>query len=208
MVQQSKSDRSWILIMMKWTYDFNMKKIVFLVLLSLTATASASEENLSFPFTSDSGKYWQYVSDRTMGGISNGQVTLEQDAGISFAKLTGNVSTKNNGGFIQLRSRISFANSDKTGKELQGVRLNVRGNGETYHIFIRTNDTRSYSDYYSATFQANTNWEVIEFHFSSFERKRAPDSTLRARNIRAFAVVAYGRDFTADVSVSTVDFYY
>ena len=62
--------------MMKWTYDFNMKKIVFLVLLSLTATASASEENLSFPFTSDSGKYWQYVSDRTMGGISNGQVTL------------------------------------------------------------------------------------------------------------------------------------
>lgn len=207
-MQQSKSDRRWILIMMKWTYNFNMKKIFFLMLLSLTAMASASEENLSFPFTSDSGKYWQYVSDRTMGGISNGQVTLEQDAGISFAKLTGNVSTKNNGGFIQLRSRISFANSDETGKELQGVRLNVRGNGETYHIFIRTNDTRSYSDYYSATFQANTNWEVIDFPFSSFERKRAPDSTLRAENIRAFAVVAYGRDFTADVSVSTVDFYY
>ena len=49
---------------------------------------------------------------------------------------------------------------------------------------------------------------MIDFPFSSFERKRAPDSTLRAENIRAFAVVAYGRDFTADVSVSTVDFYY
>ena len=104
------------------------------MLLSFTTIATAKEEDLSFPFTPNSGLYWQYISDRTMGGVSNGQVTLEQDGEVSFAKLTGNVSTRNNGGFIQLRSGISFANSEKGGKALQGVRLNVRGNGEIYHI--------------------------------------------------------------------------
>ena len=188
--------------------NFNMQKALFMMMLSLTATTSAAEEDLRFPFTPNSAQYWQYVSDRTMGGVSNGQVTLEQDGEISFAKLTGNVSTRNNGGFIQLRSGISFANSEKGGKELQGVRLNVRGNGETYHIFIRTNDTRSYSDYYSASFQANPNWEVVDLPFNTFERKRVRNSTLYAKNIRTFAIVAYGRDFTSDISVATIDFYY
>jgi hypothetical protein len=84
----------------------------------------------------------------------------------------------------------------------------VRGNGETYHIFIRTNDTRSYSDYYSASFQANPNWEVVDLPFNTFERKRVRNSTLYAKNIRTFAIVAYGRDFTSDISVATIDFYY
>ena len=70
----------------------------------LSSKAIANEEDLTFPFTADSGKYWQYVSDRVMGGVSDGQVTLEQDGEMYYARLTGNVSTKNNGGFIQLRS--------------------------------------------------------------------------------------------------------
>ena len=44
---------------------------------------------------------------------ADGQVTLEQDQGMYYARLTGNVSTKNYGGFIQLRTGISFANSDE-----------------------------------------------------------------------------------------------
>ena len=194
--------------MIKLPCNFNIQKALFIMLLSFTTIATAKEEDLSFPFTPNSGLYWQYISDRTMGGVSNGQVTLEQDGEVSFAKLTGNVSTRNNGGFIQLRSRISFANSEKGGKALQGVRLNVRGNGEIYHIFIRTNDTRSYSDYYSASFQANPTWQVIDLPFSAFERKRVRNSTLYAKNIRTFAIVAYGRDFTSDISVSRIDFYY
>ncbi len=56
MVEQSKSERSWILIMMLLTYDLNMKKIVVFTLLRLTAMDSGSEENLSRPFTYGSGK--------------------------------------------------------------------------------------------------------------------------------------------------------
>ena len=100
-----------------------------LIVMIIFSSKSIAVEDLSFPFNADSGKYWQYASDRVMGGVSNGQVTLEQDGETYYARLIGNVSTANNGGFIQFRSGVSFANSEKEGKNLQGVRLNVRGNG-------------------------------------------------------------------------------
>ena len=165
-------------------------------------------EDLSFPFNADSGKYWQYISDQVMGGVSDGEVTLEQDGKMYYARLTGNVSTRNYGGVIQLRTGISFVNSEKDGKNLQGVRLNVRGNGETYDIHIITNDMAYYGDFYYATFQADSEWKMIDLPFNTFERKRYNTSKLDAKNIRSFAIAAYGRDFTSDVSVSILEFYY
>ena len=179
-----------------------------LVMMILSSKAIATEEDLTFPFTADSGKYWQYVSDRVMGGVSDGQVTLEQDGEMYFARLTGNVSTKNNGGFIQVRANVSFANSEKDGKNLRGVRLNVRGNGETYYIHIRTNESWSPSDYYSTTFIADSEWKMIDLPFNKFERRWSNDSSLDAKKIRSFGIVAYGRDYISDVSVSTIEFYY
>ena len=179
-----------------------------LFIMIIFSSKSIAAEDLSFPFNADSGKYWQYVSDRVMGGVSDGQVTIEQDGEMYYARLTGNVSTANNGGFIQLRSGVSFANTEKDGKNLIGVRLNVRGNGETYDIHIITNDRAYYGDYYSATFQADSDWKMIDLPFNKFERKRYNTSKLDAKNIRSFSITAYGRDFTSDVSVSTIEFYY
>ena len=179
-----------------------------LVMIILSSKAIASEEDLAFPFTADSGKYWQYVSDRVMGGVSDGKVTLEQDGEMYYARLTGNVSTKNNGGFIQLRSGVSFKNSEKDGKNLQGVRLNVRGNGETYEIHITTNDRAYRGDYYSATFKADSDWKMIDLPFNKFKRKRSNNAKLDAKNITRFGIVAYGREYVSDVSVSTIEFYY
>jgi len=179
-----------------------------LVMIILSSKAISAEEDLTFPFTADSGKYWQYVSDRVMGGISDGKVTLEQDGEMYYARLTGNVSTKNNGGFIQLRSGVSFKNSEKDGKNLQGVRLNVRGNGETYEIHITTNDRVYRGDYYSATFKADSDWKMIDLPFNKFKRKRSNNAKLDAKNITRFGIVAYGREYVSDVSVSTIEFYY
>ena len=179
-----------------------------LVMIILSSKAIATEEDLTFPFPADSGKYWQYVSDRVMGGVSDGKVTLEQDGEMYYARLTGNVSTKNNGGFIQLRSGVSFKNSEKDGKNLQGVRLNVRGNGETYEIHITTNDRVYRGDYYSATFKADSDWKMIDLPFNKFKRKRSNNAKLDAKNITRFGIVAYGREYVSDVSVSTIEFYY
>ena len=184
------------------------------------------QKSLVFPFTPDSAQNWSFVSDRVMGGVSEGQASLEQDKDISFARLRGNVSTKNNGGFIQLRSSSSWFNkplmfrhindSEKAGQELQGVRLNVRGNGETYYIFIQTNQTRSPSDNFQASFQTNNTWQIIEIPFKHFVRERINyngstnivKSHISPKNIRSIGITAYGRDFTADLSVSQIEFYY
>ena len=113
-----------------------MKNVILLSLLIFTTIVFANETEVNLPFNEESAKYWQFISDRTMGGISDGQASLEKDGDMFFARLTGNVSTANNGGFIQLRSTLSFSNLYKENNKLKGVRLNVRGNGEIYHIFI------------------------------------------------------------------------
>lgn len=185
-----------------------IKKVCMFMLLTFTPMTFANEANLSLLFTPENAKYWQYISDRVMGGVSDGTVAIEHDGELFFARLKGNVSTKNNGGFIQLRSAISFANSEKNGNQVKGMRLNVRGNDETYHVFIRTDQMRSYSDYYSAQFEASANWQVIDLPFNKFKRNRSNDSNLNANTIRSMAIVAYGRDFISDVSVSKIEFYY
>ena len=134
-----------------------MKNIILFTLLTfliIPRIAVPKDAVIDFYFSSENAKYWQYISDRTMGGISDGQAVLDKENDIFFARLIGNVSTKNNGGFIQLRSTLSFINFDKHLIKLKGVKLRARGNGEVYHIFIRTSETRSYRDYYSATFIA------------------------------------------------------
>jgi hypothetical protein len=177
-------------------------------ILSISSNVIANDEVLAYPFNADSGRYWQYVSDRVMGGVSDGKVNLEQDGEMYYARLTGNVSTANNGGFIQLRASVSFANSEKEGENLKGVRLNVRGNGETYYIHIRTNESWSPSDYYATTFEANSEWKMIDLPFKTFKRRWSKDSVLDPKKIRSFGIVAYGRDHISDISVSTIEFYY
>jgi len=184
-----------------------MKKILVLFFIFYTADLYAVENNKILTFNEDSAKYWQYISDRTMGGVSDGQAFLDQDGDLVFARLVGNVSTDNNGGFIQLRSSLSFLNLNKQNKEIKGVRLNVRGNGETYHIFIRTSVDRSYRDYFSTTFIANDSWRTVDLPFEQFTH-RYSNNVLDGNDLRTFGIVAYGRDFVSDISVSKITFYY
>ena len=197
-----------------------MKKLLLLMLLIFTTIASANEEVLSFPFTPDNVNDWRYFSDQVMGGVSEGQVSLEQDADKVFIRLSGNVRTDNNGGFIQLRTTTSLSNkplmfkllhnSNKEGKKLKGIRLKVKGNGEKYHIFIQTTIFyRLPTSYKIATFDTSPNWETVDIPFNKFKKlKDNIDSNIRAKDIKTFGIVAYGRDFKSDLSVSSVEFYY
>ena len=182
-----------------------MYKLLFLLLIFYSSVVF-SKDQISIPFTEENARYWQYISDQTMGGISNGQAILDKDSDMIFARLTGNVSTANNGGFIQIRTNFSFVDLINTNKDLKGVRLNTKGNGETYHIFIRTSEDRSYRDFYSATFIANENWEIADLPFSEFKH-RYSNKSLDGNDIRTFGIVAYGRNFYSDVSVSEIIFY-
>ena len=182
-----------------------MDKIIFFLLIFYSSVVF-SKDQISIPFTEENARYWQYISDQTMGGVSNGQAILDKDSDMIFARLTGNVSTANNGGFIQIRTNFSFVDLINTNKDLKGVRLNTKGNGETYHIFIRTSEDRSYRDFYSATFTTNENWEIVDLPFSEFKH-RYSNKSLDGNDIRTFGIVAYGRNFYSDVSVSEIIFY-
>ena len=182
-----------------------MYKLLFSLLIFYSSVVF-SKDQISIPFTEENARYWQYISDQTMGGVSDGQAILDKDGDMIFARLTGNVSTANNGGFIQIRTNFSFVDLINTNKDLKGVLLNTKGNGETYHIFIRTSEDRSYRDFYSATFTANDNWEIVDLPFTKFKH-RYLNRELDGNDIRTFGIVAYGRDFFSDVSVSEISFY-
>ena len=182
-----------------------MYKLLFSLLIFYSSVVF-SKDQISIPFTEENARYWQYISDQTMGGVSDGQAILDKEGDMIFAKLTGNVSTANNGGFIQIRTNFSFVDLINTNKDLKGVLLNTKGNGETYHIFIRTSEDRSYRDFYSATFTANDNWEIVDLPFTKFKH-RYSNRSLDGNDIRTFGIVAYGRDFYSDVSVSEISFY-
>ena len=182
-----------------------MYKLLFSVLIFYSSVVF-SKDQINIPFSEENARYWQYISDQTMGGVSDGQAILDKDGDMIFARLTGNVSTANNGGFIQIRTNFSFVDLINTNKDLKGVLLNTKGNGETYHIFIRTSEDRSYRDFYSATFTANDNWEIVDLPFTKFKH-RYSNRSLDGNDIRTFGIVAYGRNFYSDVSVSEISFY-
>ena len=195
-----------------------MKRVFFLIFSVLTSFSSQSIENLEFPIEPLMAKEWKFQSDQVMGGVSQGDASLVQDGDMFFFRLTGDVSTRNNGGFVQFRSKVSLFNkpemfqlihnADKNGQELEGVRLKVRGNGERYHVMIRTYSTWSPSDYYYHTFDTSIDWQQVDLPFNEFRRSKSGEMDLVADQMRDFAVVAYGRDFKSDVSVSNISFYY
>ena len=73
--------------------------IAVVVVLPLMAWA---EDLMIERFEAGAETRWRFFTDQVMGGVSTGQVALLPDEG-GFARMTGTVSTDNNGGFIQMR---------------------------------------------------------------------------------------------------------
>ena len=174
-----------------------MKKLWQLITyfaLIMGMVSAASAKNLVYE------NNWAYLADTVMGGVSQG--SAEFSAGV--LRLTGKVSTKNNGGFIQIRTRVDPAES--LGKK--GIKIKVKGNGEVYYLHVRNASARLPWQYYTASFQTNEKWKDITISFDEFEksatlmpRKLKPDS------IKTIGLVAYGKDHNADVSIANLEFY-
>ena len=164
--------------------------------------------DLRFPMTAEAAAYWRYVSDGVMGGVSRGSLSFGDDHGVGFARLTGDVSTANNGGFIQLRAGITFRSLDDDGASLTGIRVRARGNGETYFIHLRTTDNRRPWHYYAATFTAGADWQDTALDFDSFRHSAGmTPQHPQPQDIVSIGIVAYGRDHRADLSVAEISFY-
>ena len=144
---------------------------------------------------------WELVTDRVMGGISNGQLEQTLISGRTASRMTGRVSLDNNGGFIQIAADLPHPPASAT-----GIALDLIGNAETYNIHLRTSDlTRPWQSYRQA-FTAPAEWTLCHFEFGNFKAHRT-DKPLRPGNIRRIGIVAIGRVFDADAAVSSVSYY-
>lgn len=147
---------------------------------------------------------WRFFADTVMGGISSGEVTFKRDISGTFARMTGTVSTANNGGFIQFRRLLQ----NPLPRETKGLRLIVRGNRQRYFVHLRTTGTFLPWQYYQSDFDANQEWSEVWLPLINFKASGGfMRSSPTARSLRSVGVVAYGRDHEAQIDVREIDFY-
>ena len=83
--------------------------IAFAVFISAIIGKTSIAQDM-FKDNFSNSEQWRYIADDVMGGVSSGNVEyniVEEDV---IAVLKGNVSTENNGGFIQIRRDLKDIN--------------------------------------------------------------------------------------------------
>ena len=167
---------------------FNVTVLVFTMSNAVNAKNLVYENN------------WAYLADTVMGGVSQGSAEFASGA----LRLTGQVSTKNNGGFIQVRTRIDPIEA----KGRTGLKIKVKGNGEIYYLHIRNASARLPWHYYTANFSTNEKWKEVIIPFDQFEKSATfMPKNLNPDTIKTIGLVAYGKDHKADVSIANLEFY-
>ena len=102
---------------------------------------------------------WRIVNDGVMGGVSSSRM-VETAHGLRFE---GELSLENNGGFASVR-RLVEENLDG----MQGVRLDVRGDGRTYQFRLRQSG-RFDGVAWRAEFETSNDWQTVELPFGDFK---------------------------------------
>ena len=147
---------------------------------------------------------WRFFTDQVMGGVSTGQVAFMLEGDRRFARMTGRVSTANRGGFIQMRLDIDSPPPDN----ITGIRVVVRGDGQSYFVHLRTTGSVLPWQYYQAGFDTTETWQELRLPLDAFAasgglQRRVP----RARTLTSVAIAAYGRDHDARIDVREIGFY-
>jgi hypothetical protein len=103
-----------------------------------------------------------------------------------------------------LRSLIPW----EAAKGKTGIKIKVKGNGEQYYLHIRNSSTRLPWHYYQQGFETTSTWREIKLPFQFFKRSSSVLRNLvKQSTIKSIAIVAYGKDHTADISVMSLEFY-
>ena len=179
-----------------------MKNILIVPLLLIIFISRSNGENiLKDDFTNENE--WTYIADNVMGGISDGGVEFNLVDSNVYALLRGNVSTENNGGFIQIRRELKNIDLSKA----KSIRVYARGNNEKYYIFLRTTGTILPWQYYSHEFTVNEEYNEFIMPIKDFKKS----GTLLAKQVNpkkitSVAIVAYGRDHVAEIYVKELEF--
>jgi len=163
------------------------------------------DDRTSGSYRSNLGTEWQLVTDQVMGGVSDGELTLDNYNKRNCLRMRGDVSTENNGGFVQIALPMS-EQDDFDATDYTGIELEVAGNNEPYNIHIRTSGLWFPWQSYRFTFQATTDWNTLRFPFTEIKPYKTNKSFQQHRLMR-IGMVGIGRDFQASLCVASVKLY-
>ncbi|MFL4468386.1 CIA30 family protein [Tateyamaria armeniaca] len=148
---------------------------------------------------------WEYVADTVMGGVSRGQATRETVDGRNATRLTGNVSLDNNGGFVQIAFDLA-GGDDFDGSAYAGITFDVRGNGATYDLRVRTRALDRPWQSFRTNFEAPAEWTTVCVPFKALVPHRT-DATFDPATLRRIGILAVGQEMQADIAVSSIALY-
>jgi len=177
-----------------------------LVSMAVAAPAVLLVDDFTQEGVSALGTPWRTLTDRVMGGISNGQARYETIDGKRCLRLQGVVSLENQGGFVQAAMPLVKAGGAFDAGSYEGIRLWVKGNGRRYYVHLRTEDTKLPWQYYAAGFDAGAAWEQVDIPFTAFAGENI-GAALDTRKLKRLAIVAAKEAFTADVAVARIELY-
>ena len=193
-----------------------MRHIVFLVITFFIGNYSMADKMIVDDMKNQSGlpdeefcesgnAKWCFVTDKVMGGISEGSLEFKKERDTYFYRMTGDLSLENNGGFIQFRTKIE---NHPRGKSFRGIRLRVRGNNNEYSVHIRTKYLFLPWQYYESAFQATEEWTTIELPFTTFKKSNFyQPSDVSSQDIKTIGIVAIGREFKAQIDLASIELY-
>lgn len=163
------------------------------------------DDRASGNISSSLGTTWRLVTDQVMGGVSKGDLTLDSYKGRNCLRMRGDVSTDNNGGFVQIALDLT---KDKPfdASAYAGVEFSVSGNDEHYNVHFRTTDLWRPWQSYRFSFKATPEWQTIRIPFANLEAYRTT-TKFHKDKLKRIGLVGIGRDFKADLCVGSIKFY-
>ena len=165
----------------------------------------SSQSNAEIVFTDkfNQKNEWNFITDQVMGGISTGTYNYKKINDDNVVKITGSVSTKNNGGFIQVRRNLDNINLTNA----KNVKVIAKGNNEKYFIHLRTTFTILPWQYYQYSFKVKNDFKNFILPIRNFKKSGflLPDK-INPKNIKSIGIVAFGRDYKAELIVKEINF--
>jgi hypothetical protein len=164
-------------------------------------------DDLSRPFPlTPLGTVWEVVTDGVMGGVSRGAIRREAVAGRDAIRMTGDVRTENNGGFVQMAVDLAPDGGAVDASGWAGIVMDVCGPPEAYSLHLRTSDVMRPWQSYRCGFRTTPAWQRVTLPFASCVAHRI-EAPLDLRRLRRIGIVAIGRAFRPDLWVARIAFY-
>ncbi len=105
---------------------------------------------------------WLRVNDGVMGGLSASSMTLAPGRPGVFA---GRISLENNGGFASTRTQLPDLDLGRH----TGIAVKVRGDGRTYQLRLRNDDSFEGAAYRALFATTADSWVTVRLPFTAFE---------------------------------------